>query len=197
MSEATTSALAEATPSQPPLQSRTPRYEGRDTGDLVIVTKAGLSRSGPDDRRPPGRPEYLRQQAELSPRHLGVERIDLFQLHRIDPEVPLPEQLGEPVLLQQEGKIRHIGLSEVAVEQINQARETADIVSVQNLYDIANRSAEDVLDHTERENPAFIPWFPMATGELARPAVRWTARPSSPARTRHSSRSPGCCAAPR
>jgi pyridoxine 4-dehydrogenase len=98
-----------------------------------------------------------------------VERIDLIQLHRIDPEVPLAEQLGELVLLQQEGKIRHIGLSEVTIEQINQARELANIVSVQNLYNLANRGAEDVLDYPERENLAFIPWFPMATGELARP----------------------------
>ncbi|MET7381152.1 aldo/keto reductase [Streptomyces sp. NPDC005526] len=137
--------------------------------DLVIATKGGLTRSGPDDWRPVGRPEYLRQQTELSLRHLGLERIDLYQLHRIDPKVPLADQLGELVLLQQEGKIRHIGLSEVTVEQIGQAREIADIVSVQNLYNLANRDAEDVLDHAERENLAFIPWFPIATGELARP----------------------------
>jgi pyridoxine 4-dehydrogenase len=137
--------------------------------DLVIATKGGLSRSGPDDWRPLGRPEYLRQQTELSLRHLDVERIDLYQLHRIDPKVPLAEQLGELVLLQQEGKIQHIGLSEVTVEQIEQARQIADIVSVQNLYNLANRSAEDVLDYAERENLAFIPWFPIATGELARP----------------------------
>jgi pyridoxine 4-dehydrogenase len=137
--------------------------------DLVIATKGGLSRSGPDDWRPLGRPEYLRQQTELSLRHLDVERIALYQLHRIDPKVPLAEQLGELVLLQQEGKIQHIGLSEVTVEQIEQARQIADIVSVQNLYNLANRSAEDVLDYAERENLAFIPWFPIATGELARP----------------------------
>ncbi|MFE9607245.1 aldo/keto reductase [Streptomyces sp. NPDC006012] len=137
--------------------------------DLVIATKAGLSRAGPDDWRPLGRPEYLRQQCELSLRNLGLERIHLFQLHRIDRKVPLAEQLGELVLLQQEGKIRHIGLSEVTVEQIGQARRIGNIVSVQNLYNLANRAAEDVLDHCERENLAFIPWFPMATGELARP----------------------------
>ncbi|MEV6118008.1 aldo/keto reductase [Streptomyces sp. NPDC052109] len=136
--------------------------------DLVIATKGGLSRSGPDDWRALGRPEYLRQQTELSLRHLGVERIDLYQLHRIDPKVPLADQLGELRLLQQEGKIRHIGLSEVTVEQIQEARTIADIVSVQNLYNLADRSAEDVLDYAERENLAFIPWFPMATGELAR-----------------------------
>lgn len=137
--------------------------------DLVIATKGGLTRSGPGDWRPVGRPEYLRQQTELSLRHLGVERIDLYQLHRIDPKVPLAEQLGELVLLQQEGKIRHIGLSEVTVAQIEQARALAPIVSVQNLYNLADRRAEDVLTYAEAENLAFIPWFPIATGELARP----------------------------
>lgn len=135
---------------------------------LVIATKGGLSRSGPNDWRPLGRPEYLRQQTELSLRHLGVERIDLYQLHRIDPKVPLADQIGELRLLQQEGKIRHIGLSEVTVPQIQEARTIADIVSVQNLYNLANRSAEDVLDYAERENLGFIPWYPMATGQLAR-----------------------------
>ncbi|MFF1682926.1 aldo/keto reductase [Streptomyces sp. NPDC058256] len=136
---------------------------------LVIATKGGFSRSGPDDWRALGRPEYLRQQTELSLRHLGVERIDLYQLHRIDPKVPLADQVGELLLLQQEGKIRHIGLSEVTVEQIEEARKIADIVSVQNLYNLANRGAEDVLEYAERENLGFIPWFPMATGQLARP----------------------------
>ncbi|BCJ73807.1 oxidoreductase [Catellatospora sp. IY07-71] len=136
---------------------------------LVIATKGGLTRAGPDDWRPLARPEYLRQQCELSLRHLGLERIDLYQLHRIDAKVPLEDQIGELVLLQQEGKIRHIGLSEVSVEQIEQCRKLATIVSVQNLYNIANRGAEDVLGHCERENLGFIPWFPIATGELARP----------------------------
>ncbi|MEU9111302.1 aldo/keto reductase [Streptomyces sp. NPDC048483] len=136
--------------------------------DLVIATKGGVTRSGPDDWRPVGRPEYLRQQTELSLRHLGVERIDLYQLHRIDEKVPLADQLGELVLLQQEGKIRHIGVSEVTIQQLKEARTFADIASVQNLYNLANRSAEDVLEYAERENIAFIPWFPMATGELAR-----------------------------
>ncbi|MGW7049772.1 aldo/keto reductase [Streptomyces avermitilis] len=136
---------------------------------LVIATKGGLSRSGPDDWRPLGRPEYLRQQTELSLRHLGVERIDLYQLHRIDPKVPLADQIGELRLLQQEGKIGHIGLSEVTVSEIQEARTIADIASVQNLYNLANRDAEDVLDYAERENLGFIPWFPMATGQLARP----------------------------
>ncbi|MEV0454682.1 aldo/keto reductase [Catellatospora methionotrophica] len=136
---------------------------------LVIGTKAGLTRAGPGDWRPLARPEYLRQQCELSLRHLGLDRIDLYQLHRIDEQVPLEDQLGELVLLQQEGKIRHIGLSEVTVAQIEQARKLAPIVSVQNLYNLANRSAEDVLQYCEQQNLAFIPWFPMATGELAKP----------------------------
>ncbi|MFI6764178.1 aldo/keto reductase [Streptomyces sp. NPDC050355] len=137
--------------------------------DLLIATKGGLTRPGPDDWRPIGRPEYLRQQTELSLRHLGVERIDLYQLHRIDEKVPLADQLGELVLLQQEGKVRHIGVSEVTVQQLKEARPLTNIASVQNRYNLANRSAEDVLNYAERENIAFIPWFPIATGELARP----------------------------
>ncbi|WP_262282513.1 aldo/keto reductase [Micromonospora sp. MA102] len=137
--------------------------------DLVIATKAGLTRSGPGDWRPVGRPEYLRQQCELSLRHLGLDCIPLYQLHRIDAKVPLEDQLGELALLRQEGKVRHIGLSEVTVEQIEAARRIAPVVSVQNLYNLADRSAEDVLDHCERNDLAFIPWFPIATGNLARP----------------------------
>ncbi|MEG3637147.1 aldo/keto reductase [Micromonospora palythoicola] len=137
--------------------------------DLLIATKAGLTRSGPGDWRPVGRPEYLRQQCELSLRHLGLETIGLYQLHRIDPAVPLADQLGELALLREEGKIRHIGLSEVTVDQIEAARRIVPIVSVQNLYNLANRDAEDVLDHCERHDLAFIPWYPIATGELARP----------------------------
>ncbi|WP_435123421.1 aldo/keto reductase [Micromonospora tulbaghiae] len=137
--------------------------------DLVVATKAGLTRSGPDDWRPVGRPEYLRQQCELSLRHLGLDCIPLYQLHRVDAKVPLADQLGELALLRQEGKIRHIGLSQVSVEQIEAARAIAPIVSVQNLYNLADRSAEDVLEHCERHDLAFIPWFPIATGNLARP----------------------------
>ncbi|MFI6214816.1 aldo/keto reductase [Nocardia brasiliensis] len=137
--------------------------------DLVIATKGGFTRSGPGDWRAVGRPEYLRQQTELSLRHLGLDRIDLYQLHRIDPQVPLADQLGELALLQQEGKIRHIGLSQVSVAQLAQAREIATIVSVQNLYNLSNRTDEDVLDYAERENIAFIPWYPIATGKLAAP----------------------------
>jgi pyridoxine 4-dehydrogenase len=137
--------------------------------DIVVATKAGLTRSGPGDWRPVGRPEYLRQQAELSLRHLGLDRIPLFQLHRIDPQVPLADQVGELLLLKQEGKIGHIGLSEVSVDEIRQAQQIAPIASVQNLYNLANRSAESVLEYAETQQLAFIPWFPLATGELARP----------------------------
>ncbi|MGW4713542.1 aldo/keto reductase [Nocardia sp. NPDC004260] len=136
---------------------------------LVIATKAGLTRQGPNEWSAVGRPEYLRQQAELSLRHLGLDRIDLYQLHRIDPKVPLADQIGELVALQQEGKIRHIGVSQVTVEQLRQVRELATIVSVQNLYNLANRADEDVLNYAEQENIGFIPWFPIATGELAAP----------------------------
>jgi len=134
--------------------------------DLVIATKAGLTRSGPGDWRPVGRPEYLRQQCEMSLRRMGLETIDLFQLHRIDAKVPLEEQVGELANLQQEGKIRHIGLSEVDVPQLEEAQKTATIVSVQNLFNLTNRSAEPLLDHAEKHGIGFIPWFPLATGKL-------------------------------
>ncbi len=136
---------------------------------LVIATKAGLTRQGPGIWTAVGRPAYLKQQAELSLRHLNVERIDLFQLHRIDPEVPLADQLGALKELQDEGKIRHIGLSEVSVEELEAAREIVEIVSVQNLYNLTNRQSQDVLDHATAEGIAFIPWFPIATGDLATP----------------------------
>jgi aryl-alcohol dehydrogenase-like predicted oxidoreductase len=134
--------------------------------DLVIATKAGLTRSGPGDWRPVGRPEYLRQQCEMSLRRLGLETIDLFQLHRIDAKVPLEEQVGELADLQKEGKIRHIGLSEVDVDQLEAARKTAKIVSVQNLFNLVKRDAEPLLDHCEADDIGFIPWFPLATGRL-------------------------------
>ncbi len=136
--------------------------------DLVIATKAGLTRQGPGIWTPVGRPAYLRQQCELSLRRLGVERIDLFQLHRIDREVPLEDQVGELRKLQDEGKIRHIGLSEVSVEQLEEALKTATIVSVQNLFNLANRDAEPLLERCERHEIGFIPWFPLATGELSK-----------------------------
>lgn len=138
--------------------------------DLVIATKGGFTRPGPGLWQPNGRPEYLRQQAELSLRNLGVERIDLYQLHRIDPTVPVEESLGELTRLQQEGKVRHIGLSQVSVAELEQAREAAEIVSVQNLYNLADRTSEGVLNYCEAENLAFIPWFPIATGTLAEPS---------------------------
>jgi pyridoxine 4-dehydrogenase len=153
--------------------------------DLVIATKAGLSRAGPDDWRPLGRPEYLRQQAEMSLRNLGLERIELFQLHRVDAKVPLADQVGELKLLRDEGKIGHVGLSEVDVDQLEQAREIVEITSVQNMFNLTNRSAEPLLDHAEREGIAFIPWFPLATGALTEPggrlaelAARYDAHPS-------------------
>ncbi len=136
--------------------------------DLVIATKVGLTRSGPNDWRPVGRPEYLRQQVELNLRHLGLDRIDLLQLHRIDPKVPLADQVGELSLLQKEGKIRHIGLSQVDVAQIEEASQYAHIVSVQNLYNVAQRDAEAVVTYCEHHGMAFIPWFPLATGKLAK-----------------------------
>jgi pyridoxine 4-dehydrogenase len=136
---------------------------------VVIATKAGFTRQGPGRWTPVGRPEYLRQQVELSLRHLGVERIDLLQLHRIDPAVPVADQVGELAALQREGKIRHIGLSEVSVADVEEAARTATIVSVQNLYNVANRNAEELLDYSEKHDIGFIPWFPLATGKLARP----------------------------
>ncbi|MCO5970408.1 aldo/keto reductase [Actinoallomurus soli] len=136
---------------------------------VKIATKAGFVRTGPNEWHPVGRPKYLRQQVLMSLRRLGLERLDLLQLHRIDPEVPLADQLGELRDLQQEGKIRHIGLSEVGVEEIERAREIVPIVTVQNLYNLTNRRSEDVLDYCEREGIGFIPWFPLAVGELAKP----------------------------
>lgn len=135
--------------------------------DLVIATKAGLTRSGPGEWAPVGRPEYLRQQLELSLRHLAVERIELFQLHRIDPKVPLADQVGELAKMQSEGKIHHIGLSEVSIAQLVEAQRTATIVTVQNLYNIADRSSEALLEHADANGIGFIPWFPLATGRLA------------------------------
>jgi aryl-alcohol dehydrogenase-like predicted oxidoreductase len=137
--------------------------------DVLIATKAGLVRHGPDEWRPVGRPEYLRQQCELSLRHLGLERIELFQLHRIDRKVPLEDQIGELVKLRDQGKIGAIGLSEVTTEQLDQVRAITDIATVQNLYNLGNRNSEDVLDYCTREGLGFIPWYPIAAGSLARP----------------------------
>jgi aryl-alcohol dehydrogenase-like predicted oxidoreductase len=136
---------------------------------LVIATKGGLTRSGPGEWAPVGRPEYLRQCVEMSLRRLRVDRIDLYQLHRIDPKVPVEDSLGALVELQKAGKIRHIGLSEVSVPELRRAQDTARIVSVQNLYNIGNRQSEPVLEHCAKEGIGFIPWFPLAAGDLARP----------------------------
>src|SRR3954464_9657459 len=136
---------------------------------LVIATKAGLTRQGPGIWTAVGRPAYLKQQVELSLRNLKVDRIDLIQLHRIDPEVPLADQLGAFAELKAEGKVRHIGVSEVSVEELEAAREVTEIVSVQNLYNLTNRKSQDVLDYATAEGIAFIPWFPIATGDLAAP----------------------------
>jgi pyridoxine 4-dehydrogenase len=137
--------------------------------DLVIATKAGLLRTGPDVWVPLGFPAYLRQECEMSLRRLGVERIDLFQLHRIDDKFPLEDQIGELAALQQEGKIRHIGLSEVDVRQLEAAQKITPIVSVQNMYNLTARTAEPVLEACEAQGLGFIPWFPLAAGPLAAP----------------------------
>lgn len=135
---------------------------------LVIATKGGLTRSGPGRWHPVGRPEYLRQCVELSLRRLKLDCIDLYQLHRIDPKVPVAETLGALKELRREGKIRHLGLSEVSVKEIEQARKTVPIVSVQNLYNLGNRQSEAVLDYCTRHGLGFIPWFPLAAGEMAK-----------------------------
>ncbi len=135
--------------------------------DLVIATKAGLERSGPGQWHPNGRPEHLRAACEGSLRRLKLDRIDLYQLHRIDPEVPLEESLGTMLELRDEGKVRHIGLSEIGVDDLDRARRTAPIATVQNRYNAADRSSEDVLDACERDGLGFIPWFPLETGGLA------------------------------
>ncbi|PRC43344.1 oxidoreductase [Mycobacterium sp. ITM-2017-0098] len=136
---------------------------------VVVATKAGLLRTGPDVWEPLGFPAYLRQECEMSLRRLGVETIDLFQLHRIDTKFPAEDQIGELARLQQEGKIRHIGLSEITAEQLAAARTVAPIVSVQNMYNLTMRAAEPVLDACEADGIAFIPWFPLAAGPLAAP----------------------------
>jgi len=134
---------------------------------LTIATKAGLTRSGPGQWQPVGRPEYLRQEAEMSLRRLGVESIDLFQLHRIDPKVPADEQFGLLSDLLREGKVKNVGLSQVSVDEIEQARTQVPVVTVQNLYNLTDRSSEDVLKHCEAEGIGFIPWNPIAAGRLA------------------------------
>jgi aryl-alcohol dehydrogenase-like predicted oxidoreductase len=139
---------------------------------LVIATKGGFARSGPNKWEMVGRPEYLRQCVEMSLRRLKLERIDLYQLHRIDPKVPVEESLGALKEMQKAGKIRHIGLSEVSSAEIDRAGKTVRIVSIQNQYNLSDRQHEKVLQYCERHNLAFIPWFPVAAGKLAKPGGR-------------------------
>lgn len=135
----------------------------------VVATKAGLARTGPGAWVPLGRPEYLIQQAYASLRRLGVEQIALWQLHRIDPEVPRDEQFGAIRWLLEQGVIRHAGLSEVGVADIEQARRFFSVATVQNRYNLAERQSEDVLDYCEAHGIGFIPWFPLASGALLQP----------------------------
>jgi aryl-alcohol dehydrogenase-like predicted oxidoreductase len=137
--------------------------------DLVIATKGGFQRPGPGQWLEDGRPMHLRTACDESLRRLKLERIDLYQLHRIDPKVPMEDQVGTLLDLQRQGKVRHIGLSEVSVVQLAAVRRLATVVSVQNRYNLVDRPAEDVLDYCTREGIGFIPWFPLATGNLARP----------------------------
>lgn len=137
--------------------------------DLVIATKGGLTRQGPGKWLPVGRPEYLTQCVHMSLRRLRLERIDLYQLHRIDEKVPVEESLGALTDLQKAGKIRHIGLSEVSVDEMERARKSATIVSVQNRYNIGERQHDPVLQYCEKNRLGFIPWFPVAAGKLVAP----------------------------
>jgi aryl-alcohol dehydrogenase-like predicted oxidoreductase len=135
---------------------------------LVIATKGGLTRSGPGVWEPVGRPEYLRQCVEMSLRRLRLDRIDLYQLHRVDPQVPLAESIGALAELRSQGKIRHLGVSNVTVAELREAQAVAPIVSVQNRYNLVDRESEDVLAACTEDGIGFIPWFPVATGQLAR-----------------------------
>jgi aryl-alcohol dehydrogenase-like predicted oxidoreductase len=136
---------------------------------ILIATKSGLARTGPDQWIPLGRPEYLIQQARLSRRRLGVERIGLWQLHRIDPKVPRDEQFGAIKSLIDDGVIAHVGLSEVSVEEIEAAARVFPVATVQNRYNLLDRASEPVLEYCERKGIGFIPWFPLAAGDLAKP----------------------------
>jgi len=138
-------------------------------GDIKVATKGGFTRSGPSQWAAVGRPEYLRQCCEMSLRRLGVDTIDLWQLHRIDAKESREEQFGLMRELQEEGKVRHLGLSEVSVDEIKAAGEYFEVATVQNLYNLTERQSEDVLDHCEANDIGFIPWFPLAAGSLAEP----------------------------
>ena len=164
---------------------------------LRIATKAGFARTGPQEWLPVGRPEYLRQECMMSLRRLGLETIDLFQLHRIDEKVPREEQFGLLRELKDEGKVREVGLSQVTVEEIEAAREVVEIASVQNRYNLADQSDADVLEYCEREGIAFIPWAPIDAGDLAGPTVRSLTPPSTTASRPVPWRSLGCFTARR
>jgi aryl-alcohol dehydrogenase-like predicted oxidoreductase len=138
-------------------------------GDILIATKAGLTRTGPNQWHPVGRPEYLRQQALMSARFLGVEQLGLWQLHRIDPKVPRDEQFGAIKSLLDDGIIAHAGLSEVSVEDIEAARRVFPVSTVQNRYNLVDRTSEAVLDYCTKHGIGFIPWYPLAAGDLAKP----------------------------
>src|SRR5580698_2742476 len=137
--------------------------------NLVIATKGGFDRPGPDQWVENGKPEHLKSACEGSLRRLRLDRIDLYQLHRIDPKVPAEDQLGTLKDLQAQGKIRHIGLSEVSVRQIRHAQAIVPIVSVQNRYSVSDRGSEDALEYCEQQGIGFIPWFPLAAGQLSGP----------------------------
>ena len=137
-------------------------------GKIIVATKGGFTRHGPDIWKAVGRPEYLRQCVLMSMRRLGVDHIDLWQLHRIDGKVPRDEQFGVIADMQREGLIRHVGLSEVSVSDVEDAQKYFPVVSVQNSYNIVSRKHEAVLDYCEREGIAFIPWYPLGAGRLAR-----------------------------
>lgn len=145
--------------------------KNRPDNHVMVATKVGNTRQGPDVWTPVGVPAYLRQQVEMNLFTLGLDHIDLLQLHRVDPNVPLADQIGVLKDMQDEGKIKHIGLSQVSVDQLKEATAIAPIVSVQNMYNLSNRQDEDVLDYAEAHHIAFIPWFPLATGELIKDAT--------------------------
>jgi aryl-alcohol dehydrogenase-like predicted oxidoreductase len=140
----------------------------RPYGDIKIATKAGLLRTGPGVWVACGRPDYLRQECELSLRRLGQESLDLFQLHRVDPTVPAEDQFSLLRALLDEGKVRAVGLSNVSVDQVVAARKIVPVSTVQNLYNISNRTSESVLDYCQGNDIGFIPWYPVASGDLAR-----------------------------
>jgi pyridoxine 4-dehydrogenase len=139
---------------------------------VVIATKGGLTRNEGGDWIPDGRPEHLRQACEASLRRLRLDRIDLYQLHAVDGQVPIEESVGELARLREEGKVRHVGLSNVGVDELERAREVVPVVSVQNRYNLAARHSEDVLEACERDGLAFLPWYPLAVGDLTQPGGR-------------------------